>query len=338
MLKDVHLSRVDLNLLVLFEAVLAERHVGRAAGRMHLTASAVSPGLGRLRHLLHDPLFLRTPKGVVPTARALDLAAPVADVLARVRGVLASVEPFDPTTSMRRFVLGAPDGASAVFLPPLLETVRRGARGIDISLRQVLPAEGELSPERAWRPAFDALEARAIDVAVVPVDAVPVRFHAQVLYDEDFVVAARAGHPYAKAPSLARYCDLQHLVVSDTGDAHGFVDAALAELGRTRRVAATVPNFMLALAVVAETDLLSAFPRTFVARHGARFGVVAIEPPLPLRRFRLHAIAPAAAMLDGGVAWLFDVLRTTAPPSPPSQRRRRGSAPASRARAGGSPR
>ena len=323
MLKDIHLSRVDLNLLVLFDAVLAERHVGRAAARMHLTASAVSHGLGRLRRLLHDPLFLRTPKGVAPTARALELAAPVAEVLSRVRGVLASAEPFDPKTSTRRFSIGAPDGASAVFLPPLLEAIRRSAPDVDVSLRQLLPAEGEASPERAWRLAYDALDGRALDVAVIPTGDVPARFHAQPLYDEDFVIAVRAGHPYAKAPTLARYCAMQHLVVSHTGDAQGFVDAALAQHGRTRRVAATVPNFMLALAVVAETDLLSAFPRAFVARHAARFGVVAIEPPLALPRFQLNAVAPAVAMRDGGLAWLFDVLRETAPPSPSAKRRRR---------------
>ena len=326
MLKSVHLSRVDLNLLVLFDAVLAERHVGRAAARMHLTASAVSHGLGRLRRLLHDPLFLRTPKGVVPTARAQELAQPVAEVLARVRGVLASAEPFDPKTSTRRFAIGAPDGASAVFLPPLLDAIRRGAPGVDISLRQLLPVEGQASPERAWRLALEELEARAIDVAVIPTATVPVRFHARALYDEDFVIAMRAGHPYAKALSLARYCAMQHLVVSHTGDAHGFVDTALAEHGRTRRVAATVPNFMLALAVVAETDLLSAFPRTFVARHAARFGVVAVEPPLPLPRFQLNAVTPAAAMLDGGVAWLLGVLQETTPPPRASKRRRRTSA------------
>lgn len=147
MLNEVHLARVDLNLLVLFEAVLAERHVGRAADRMHLTASAVSHGLRRLRLLLGDPLFLRTPKGVVPTARAFDLAAPVADVLARVRGMLASVEPFDPAKATRRFLLGAPDGVAAVFLPRLLEAIRRTAPGVDIGVRQLLPA-----PARESRP------------------------------------------------------------------------------------------------------------------------------------------------------------------------------------------
>jgi len=123
MLHQIDLSRVDLNLLVLFETVMEERHVGRSASRLNLSPSAVSHGLGRLRSLLGDPLFLRTPRGVVPTDRALNLAGPVADILARVRSVIAGAEPFDPARSGRRFVIGAPDGASAVFLPPLLATI-----------------------------------------------------------------------------------------------------------------------------------------------------------------------------------------------------------------------
>jgi len=118
MLNEIDLSRADLNLLVLFEAVLEEGHVGRTADRLNLSPSAVSHGLGRLRRLLNDPLFLRTPKGVVPTARAIDLAEPIADILARVRSVVSTSEPFDPATSTRRFTIGAPDGVSAVILPP----------------------------------------------------------------------------------------------------------------------------------------------------------------------------------------------------------------------------
>src|SRR5918993_4346064 len=99
MLNKIDLSRVDLNLLVLFEAVLQERHVGRAAERLNLSPSAVSHGLGRLRRLLNDPVFLRTPKGVVPTARALELAGPISQVLTGARNILATAEPFDPFTS-----------------------------------------------------------------------------------------------------------------------------------------------------------------------------------------------------------------------------------------------
>src|SRR3954471_7529548 len=103
MLNEIHLARADLNLLVVFEAVLAEQHVGRAAARLGLTPSAVSHGLGRLRQLLHDPLFVRTPKGVVRTARAAELADPIADILARMRSVLSTAAPFAPRTSTRRF-------------------------------------------------------------------------------------------------------------------------------------------------------------------------------------------------------------------------------------------
>jgi len=323
MMNMIHLARVDLNLLVLFEAVLAERHVGRAADRMHLTPSAVSHGLRRLRQLLGDPLFLRTPKGVVPTARALELADAVTDILTRVRGVLAGVAPFEPATAARRFLIGAPDGVSAVFLPRLLDAIQKAAPGVDVGVRQLLPAPGQEQPERAWRPAFDELEEGSLDVAIIPMDSVPARFHARPLYDEDFVVGVRSGHPSAKTVTLARYCELRHLVVSTSGDAHGFVDTLLARHGRMRRVVATVPNFMLALAVIGETDLVSALPRAFVSEHGARFGVVAIEPPIALGSFRLQAVALAGAMADAGIAWLFATLDAIRPATSSRRLRKR---------------
>jgi len=313
MLNEIDLSRTDLNLLVLFEAVMTERHVGRTAARLSLTPSAVSHGLGRLRRLLGDPLFLRTPRGVVPTARATDLALPIQDVLARVRSVVATSGPFDPATSRRRFTIGAPDGISAVVLSPLLDGLEAKAPGIDIGLRQLLPIEGETSPARAWLSAFAELETPTMDIAILPSDDIPARFHRQLLYEEDFVIAMRAGHAFARSPSLDRYCAMRHLVVSQTGEAYGFADRVLAEQGRTRRIALTVPNFMFALAVLAETDLISALPRRFVARHARRFGVVGREAPLPLGRFRLNAVTSKAAMLDQGLAWLFVQLARSPP-------------------------
>jgi DNA-binding transcriptional LysR family regulator len=103
---------------------------------------------------------------------------------------------------------------------------------------------------------------------------------------------------------------MQHLVVSLEGDPHGFVDQLLASKGYSRRIALTVPSFMLALAVLAETDLIAALPRRFVAMHGSRFGISGIEAPLELTEFQLNAVAPKVAMMDPGVAWLFDVLGT----------------------------
>src|SRR5262245_63884365 len=127
MLNRINLSRVDVNLLVVFSVVLEVRHVGQAADRLNLTPSAVSHALGRLRHLLNDPLFLRTPKGVVPTARALELGEPVAEILARVGRVMASAVPFDAASSSRRFVIGAPDAVMASGMVPLLECLTRKA-------------------------------------------------------------------------------------------------------------------------------------------------------------------------------------------------------------------
>jgi DNA-binding transcriptional LysR family regulator len=136
----------------------------------------------------------------------------------------------------------------------------------------------------------------------------------------------RTGHRFARDPTLERYCEMQHLVVSYTGDPHGFVDEALAKRGRTRRIALTVPNFMLALAIVAETDLVTALPRRFAAMHAARFGILGLDAPLALPGFRVNAVAPKVAMMDAGLAWLFGLLADSAPAEPtrrkrPTQRR-----------------
>ena len=308
MLNEIALSRIDLNLLVLFEIVMEERHVGRAARRLNLSPSAVSHSLGRLRRLLNDPLFLRTPKGVVPSARALELTLPIGDILARVRSVLSAAQPFDPATSERRFTIGAPDGVSAVLVPALLRAVRKVAPRIDISVRNILPPPGIGAAGGPWDHALADLETRSIDVALLPLGKVPARFAERTLYEEDFVIGMRAGHPFAKRPTLEAFCRAQHLVVSQAGDPHGFVDDLLASRGHSRQVALTALNFMMALAVLADTELIAALPRQLVLRHAARFGLASIEPPFPLRSDTIRAIATRSAMSDAGVAWLFGLL------------------------------
>jgi DNA-binding transcriptional LysR family regulator len=177
-------------------------------------------------------------------------------------------------------------------LPLLQQQMRRRAPGIDLAVRQLLPEPGESVPSRAWRSVWDALESRAMEAVIVPLTEAPARFASHTLFDEDFVLVVRAGHALAKDPSLARYCEALHLVVSHTGDARGFVDDVLARQGRTRRVALTVPNFMYALALVAESDLVCALPRRFAAMHAPRFGTVVLEAPLPLPRFELSLMVP----------------------------------------------
>jgi DNA-binding transcriptional LysR family regulator len=314
MLNGVHLSSIDLNLLVVFDAVLKEQHVGRAASQLGISPSAVSHGLGRLRRLFKDPLFLRTPKGVVATDRAERLAAPVADILLRVQSVVATGTPFDPATSSRRFTLGMPDATAAVILPSLLAQARERAPFIDLSVRQVFP-----------QLALAELEARTIDLAVAPIATPPHRFVSKSIYEERFVIAARVGHPFLTSPSLKHYTEARHVLASQSGDAHGFVDELLDRKGLKRRVALVVPNFLLALAALAETDMLAAVPASLIRLYAGRFGVASVEPPLPLRNDELCVLATRAALMDAGLAWLFKTLNplTARTPRPSKSRTRR---------------
>jgi DNA-binding transcriptional LysR family regulator len=312
MLNRIDLGRVDLNLLVLFEIIFEEQHVGKAAERLHLSPSAISHGLKRLRHLLNDPLFLKHPKGVVPTARAAALAGQVAAMLAQARQVVASADPFEPTRSARKFVIGAPDGIAAVALPRALAAVRREAPNVDLAICDLQPNE-----------TLAALDARRVDVALHPLDDMPARCITRALYEEDFVIAARRNHPLAKNPSLASYGRAEHLLVSRHGDPRGFVDDVLEAHGVRRRVALTVPSFVWALTIVADSDIVAALPRGLVAAYGARFGVEAFEPPVPLGRFRILAVTPQVAMLDAGVAWLMSLLERNSPPEARNARPRK---------------
>ena len=307
MLHEIDLSRVDLNLFVLFEAVLRERHVGRAAERLSLSPSAVSHALGRLRRLLDDPLFLRTPKGVTPTARALELADRIEELLAQARNVLSAAAPFDPLTSARAFTIGAPDGATSLFLMPLLARLRREAPGIDLRIRQVLPGAGKLT-EQAWEGVFTELDARILDIGIGPFAAAPARFATSTLGTEQFVIVSRWDHPFAKSPSLQAYCSADHLVVSQGGDARGFVDLALADLGLERRVALTVPAFALAVQIVSEANLLCAVPRSFARSCGPILGLALTEPPLSLPSFEIKSVVPRSALADAGLAWLHEAI------------------------------
>jgi DNA-binding transcriptional LysR family regulator len=226
----------------------------------------------------------------------MELAAPIADILARVRSVVSSAEPFVPERSRRRFTIGTADGFS-VFLPPLLDEIARTAPAIDIVVRHM-----------QMESALSDLDGRLIDVAVAPFYELPARFAAQKLYEEEFVVAARIGHPFLQNPTLENYCRMQHLLVAPRGDPTGLVDQLLESLNLSRRVALAVPNFMLALDLVAKTQLVSVLPKRFVEMHAERFAVATAKLPFDLAISSIQAVAPKAALMDAGLVWLLEVL------------------------------
>jgi DNA-binding transcriptional LysR family regulator len=243
----------------------------------------------------------------VPTARATDLAEPVADILARVGAVVANAQPFDAKTSTRRFVIGTLDALAALFVPGLLARLRQRAPGIDLAIREAAPEAGAMTTERAWHVVRAQLDARALDLAVIPAAKSAPRIAQKRINHTRFVIAARRGHPFLRRHTLDHFCECGHIVVSQIGDARGFVDALLAKQRRSRRVVLTVPNFMLALSLVAASDLLAVVPRDLVAVHGKRLGIAATECPFALGTFDpAYVIATTAALLDAGVAWLYD--------------------------------
>jgi DNA-binding transcriptional LysR family regulator len=308
MLNAAQLLRIDLSLLVLFNTVLEEGHVARAAQRLNLTPSAVSHGLRRLRRLLHDPLFLKTPSGVKPTDRARALAGPVAELLTRVAGIVSTAGPFNPKTVQRCFTIGAPDALAAIFLGPLVARLAREAPSIDIRLLQLMPQHHGRPTSQVWQTTLTEIDAQRLDIAVLPIGPPPPRFAERLLFEEDFVIAMRKGHPLARKPSLPAYLAARHMLVSAIGDALGVVDAKLAEKGHSRRVALTVPNFMMALVQLAESDLIATLPRHLVERHAARFNLVTRAVPLPWTPDPVRVIASQAAMADAGITWLFETI------------------------------
>ena len=196
---------------------------------------------------------------------------------------------------------------------------------MNVRLRQLLPPEAGRVGSAAWEPVFALLDSRTLDLAIAPFGEIPARFATADLQEEDFAIVSRPGHPFARSPGLREYCAASHLVVSLTGDPRGFVDRALAERGLSRRVALTVPGFFMALAVVAETDLLAAVPRTFALAHAPAAGLSITEPPLSLPRFQLRVVLAAGALGDPGLAWLRSTLVSSMRPAAPTRRQRHAS-------------
>lgn len=312
MLNATTLTRIDLNLLLVFALLYEERKAGRVAERLHLSPSAISHALRRLRTYFDDPLFLPNPKGVTPTARAHQLAPMVDEIMAQAEALAASTAPFDPASSRRRFRLGATDTALATLLPILMETLDGTAPNIDLSMMALLPGPDATGPDNAWLPFTSMLDRGELDLVVLPWTPSSPRLAVRHLYDEEFVVAYRRGHPFGGRRTVKAYAACSHVLVSATGNAVGFVDQALAQQGLQRRVALTVPNFQMALDVISRTNLIGAVPRSFGELHAGDMGIELTQLRLPQPPSPMSAMVPKAALADRGIAWLFELVAEAA--------------------------
>jgi len=246
----MRLRSVDLNLLVALDALLEERHVSRAALRVGLSQPAMSNALARLRATFGDALLVRTPRGMEPTARGLELADQVRQVLRQVERVLTPDAGFEPARCERRFVLRMSDLLSRLFLPGIARALLREAPLAALEIVHLSPAQ-----------TVQALETDGCDLALSMGLAHGGSIVRQPLLPDRMVCVMRQGHPAARSRlDLKRLLGLQHLRVSISPVDSRFVDDALARLARRRRVATNVPHWLVVPEVLRATDLVAVMP------------------------------------------------------------------------------
>ena len=288
------LNSLDLNLLRVFDAVARERHVTRAAERLHLSQPAVSNALNRLRAALGDDLFLRKPGGVEPTALALSLQGPVAELLDRLRQTLAAHAPFDTATTDRVFRVALSEYAEAVLVPPLLEVM---AREVPRALLAVRHADRT--------NALDLLEAGEAEMAVSMLRATPALYTRLRLLPEGFLTLMRPRHPLMEGElTLERFVSFPHLLHSPNGSRNGALDGPRAEAGHPRRIGARVAHLGAVPEILARTDMVMTLSARLACQLHKAHGLVVREPPVTIRHTRLSLIFHRRFEADPGHAWL----------------------------------
>ncbi|MFK0383017.1 LysR family transcriptional regulator [Agrobacterium sp. NPDC090273] len=295
------IKSLDINLLKAFDALFDERSVTRAADRLGLTQPAVSGVLGRLRDSFDDPLFIRTQRGIIPTARANELAAPVRQILADVETLLQPPV-FDPATAQFTMSLAATDYALQAVVLPFLPRLRAASPGIRVSVSPVDNDNAQVQFERG-----------ELDLALVTPETAPQDLHARRLFHETYVCALRRDHPAARNGTidLDRFCDLDHVLVSFSGQRfRGVTDDALAAIGRKRRVVLSITSFLALPELLKTTDLIAVVPSRLVSNDPT---LTTMAPPVDIPGFSKIAIWHERTHRDPGHQWfralLFDTLQ-----------------------------
>ena len=264
----MNLRRIDLNLFLVFDALMRERNVTAAARAIGLSQSAFSNALARLRERLDDELFIRSPNGMRPTDRALELAAPIASALADIEQAIEGND-FDPLLSSRRIKIAAIDYGTLLFVPRLLRYLETKAPAIELN---VIASGGD---------AAELLDKQEADLVIASWPKPPARFSREPLFEDEWVCVMRAEHPLAmRKLTLKTYAKARHLLVSPSGDTHGWVDDVLASQGRSRQVVATLPSFAAAPFSIEGTDLILTCPRRVGEDFKSRFGLTMVKCPV----------------------------------------------------------
>jgi DNA-binding transcriptional LysR family regulator len=310
-LATVNFRSLDLNLLRVFDVVMVERNVTRAAARLSMTQPAVSNALRRLRESTREDLFVRTATGVSPTPHAETLWPTVRRALGELRDAFEP-QGFDPALQARSFTLAMADATAALLVPALVALLQREQLQIDLcfvplSSRDPRPLleQGQADIAVGFFPEVAATLAAEGDKALTRLER---------LYGCEYVCVMRRGHVLAAegALTLDAYCAAQHLRVSFAGRARGYVDEALARLGRERRVLITVNHFFTAGCVVHQSELLTVLPRSFVPATGFEAQLAMQPMPFDLPGIDVGLLWHGRHEKDTAQRWLRDTVARAA--------------------------
>ncbi|WP_284336388.1 LysR family transcriptional regulator [Comamonas sp. NoAH] len=300
---------LDLNLLRVFDTVMAEGSLTRAADKLALTQPAVSNAMRRLRDALGDELLVRQGYGVQPTPRALTLWPVVREALGNLQQSLAP-EVFDPATANLTLVLAMADATAGTLVPNLVPILEREAPKLSIRIvplttrdpRGLLDAEAADMAVGHFPAVLADLTARAQSGTLVPHE------HRR-LYDGEYVAVMRKNHPLALMPlTLEHYCAARHLLVSFSGRAYGFIDEALAALGRERHIVLTVNQYTTAARVVSQSDLVTVLPKHFVPITGIQQQLQVHPLPLDVQAVHVDALWHKRGPNRAAYEWLLHAL------------------------------
>jgi len=289
----MNVDRLDLNLLVALDALLAEGGVAAAARRLGLSQPALSHALRRLREATGDALLVRVGPRMELTPRALRLRDPVRSVL-RDAGALFAEDGFDPATSRRRFTIMMPDLVVSILMPPLVRRLESAAPHL---LLEILPWRGE----QIFDPGF----ARSVDLAATYLgDALP-GFRRRLLYTDTDVLAVRANRAGCHALStLNGFASARHVAIIGRGERSDPIDSWLGDQGVHRDTALIAPSYLQALQIAAETDLVAFVPARLAAALADRLGLVLLRPPLDPGIDEQFLFHPTRLDADPASIWL----------------------------------
>lgn len=295
---------IDLNLLVAFDALMRERNVTRAATQVGVSQPAMSAALSRLRRLFGDQLFLRSAEGLLPTPRARDLAQPLSQALAQIEAALVKKPEFAPAKATLTLSLGLSDYPAFVLLPSLLQALGKQAPGMSLSVRAFNDRD----------EAVDLLDAGEIDAAVgVPPTHADGRILTRPVLRDEFVTIVASDHPAARrGMNMKTYLTLPHVLVSPEGERHGLVDQALAQQGKRRVLALTLPQMFAVPAVVARTNTTATVMKRVALNSPASRGLVLFPPPVALPEVVFDLIWHRRSDTSAAQRWFRALIETTA--------------------------